>query len=130
MTVSQAAAFPAHTHPFTLSNLARGGSNCDMPVESGPTQLLPFSQTFCEGYLAFNRPEFQDYFTQNYVQIPLQKFIIFKPSCYACGRRECVIRYLPYGKSATGFFSFGRAMEASIAMPCQWHSTLPFFKLT
>ena len=78
MTVAQAAAFPTHTHTLSPFLTLQGAvAHCDMPVESGPTQLLPFSQTFCEGYLAFSRPEFQDYFVQNYVQIPLLLAIFY-----------------------------------------------------
>ena len=33
-----------------------------MPVDSGPTMLLPYSQRFAAGCIAFHRPEFIDYF--------------------------------------------------------------------
>lgn len=34
-------------------------AHSDMPVESGPTRLLPFSQKFEEGFMAYRIPEFQ-----------------------------------------------------------------------
>ena len=57
-------------------------AHCDMPVESGPTMLLPHSQRFTGGYLAFNRPEFVDYFAAHHVQLPLRKgdAVFFNPA--------------------------------------------------
>ena len=33
-------------------------AHVDMPVESGPTLYLPYSQTFEPGYFAWRKPEF------------------------------------------------------------------------
>jgi len=33
-----------------------------MPIETGPTLYLPFSQSYLPGYMATARPEFRDYF--------------------------------------------------------------------
>ena len=48
-------------------------ADCDMPVESGPTLYLPYSQNFVPGYFAWRKPEFKDYFNKNYIQLPLAK---------------------------------------------------------
>ncbi|KAF1363748.1 phytanoyl-CoA dioxygenase-like protein [Lizonia empirigonia] len=48
-------------------------AHSDMPIESGPTRLLPFSQNFEEGYMAYRLKEFQDYFLETYVSVPLEK---------------------------------------------------------
>ena len=45
-------------------------AHCDMPVESGPTLYLPYSQTYVPGYLATGRPEFRAYFDRHHVQLP------------------------------------------------------------
>ncbi len=37
-------------------------AHCDMPIESGPTQLLPYSQLYLPGYLAALLEDFRDYF--------------------------------------------------------------------
>src|SRR4051812_30524279 len=51
------AAYPAHLHRISPMLTLQGAvAHCDMPVESGPTMLLPFSQQFEGGYIAFNRP--------------------------------------------------------------------------
>ena len=44
-----------------------------MPLESGPTLYLPFSQTFAPGYFAYRKPEFAAWFDAHRVQLPLAK---------------------------------------------------------
>jgi ectoine hydroxylase-related dioxygenase (phytanoyl-CoA dioxygenase family) len=66
-------------------------AHSDMPVESGPTRLLPFSQKFEEGYMAYRRPEFQQYFLEQYVSVALQKGdgLFFNPALFhAAGQNE------------------------------------------
>jgi ectoine hydroxylase-related dioxygenase (phytanoyl-CoA dioxygenase family) len=77
--------YPAHLHRTSpLLTLQGAVAHCDMPVESGPTMLLPFSQRFEGGYLAFNRPEFIDFFADHHVQVPLAKgdAVFFNPALY------------------------------------------------
>jgi ectoine hydroxylase-related dioxygenase (phytanoyl-CoA dioxygenase family) len=79
------AAYPAHLHRISPMLTLQGAvAHCDMPVESGPTMLLPFSQRFAGGYLAFNRPEFIDFFAEHHVQVPLAKgdAVFFNPAVY------------------------------------------------
>lgn len=83
MNADQLATYPVQSHRFSPGLTLQGAvAHCDMPVESGPTMLLPYSQRFLEGYVAFNRPEFQDYFAENHVQLPLQKgdLLFFNPA--------------------------------------------------
>jgi ectoine hydroxylase-related dioxygenase (phytanoyl-CoA dioxygenase family) len=53
-----------------------------MPVETGPTMYLPHSQKYEPGYMAIGLPEFQEYFDQHYVQLPLEKgdAVFFNPA--------------------------------------------------
>ncbi|KAF2093553.1 hypothetical protein NA57DRAFT_47933 [Rhizodiscina lignyota] len=44
-----------------------------MPLESGPTRLLPFSQSFEEGFMAYRLPEFKEYFLDHYITLPLEQ---------------------------------------------------------
>ncbi|KAF9691401.1 hypothetical protein EKO04_010559 [Ascochyta lentis] len=55
-----------------------------MPLESGPTRLLPFSQRFEEGYMAYRLKEFQDYFLEKHVSVPLSKGdgLFFNPALF------------------------------------------------
>jgi ectoine hydroxylase-related dioxygenase (phytanoyl-CoA dioxygenase family) len=66
-------------------------AHSDMPVESGPTRLLPFSQKFEEGYMAYRIPEFQNYFLGNYVSVPLDSGdgLFFNPALFhAAGQND------------------------------------------
>ena len=73
-TADVAGSFPAHVHDLSPVMTLQGAiAHCDMPVESGPTKLLPFSQSYRPGYMAYRLPEFQDHFEENHVQIPLEK---------------------------------------------------------
>jgi ectoine hydroxylase-related dioxygenase (phytanoyl-CoA dioxygenase family) len=79
------AEYPAHIHRMSQGLTLQGAvAHCDMPVTSGPTMLLPFSQRFEGGYLAFNRPEFVDFFVEHHVQVPLTKgdAVFFNPALY------------------------------------------------
>lgn len=66
-------------------------AHSDMPLESGPTRLLPFSQMFEEGYMAYRIPEFQEFFLEEYVAVPLNKGdgLFFNPALFhAAGKNE------------------------------------------
>ena len=66
-------------------------AHSDMPLESGPTRLLPFSQKFDQGYMAYRIPEFQEYFLQNYISLPLKKGdgLFFNPALFhAAGQND------------------------------------------
>jgi ectoine hydroxylase-related dioxygenase (phytanoyl-CoA dioxygenase family) len=81
----QLAEYPAHLHRTSPVLTLQGAvAHCDMPVESGPTMLLPFSQLFEGGYIAFSRPEFIDFFAAHHVQVPLAKgdAVFFNPALY------------------------------------------------
>ena len=74
MSREDAAKWPVHAHLLSPALTLQGAvAHCDMPLESGPTLYLPYSQRYAPGYLAFSRPEFQDHFAKNHVQLPLEK---------------------------------------------------------
>ena len=77
--------YPAHIHALSAAlTLQAAVAHSDMPIDSGPTKLLPFSQTYLPGYIAANLPEFQAYFEEYYVQLPLQKgdMLFFNPAVF------------------------------------------------
>lgn len=81
----QLTAYPALVHALSPALTLQGAvAHCDMPVESGPTMLLPHSQRFLGGYVAFYRPEFIKYFAAHHVQLPLRKgdAVFFNPAVY------------------------------------------------
>lgn len=114
-TADSAARYPAHAHFLTAALTLQGAvAHCDMPVESGPTKLLPFSQLYAPGYLAFHDTDHRAHFEENYVQLPLQKgdAVFFNPALFhAAGenRSADIHRMANLLQVSSGF---GRAMEA------------------
>ncbi len=85
MTQEQAQSFPAHAHPLSASLTLQGAiAHCDMPIESGPTKLLPNSQRYAPGYIATLQPEFRELFEKHHVQLPLAKgdALFFNPATF------------------------------------------------
>ena len=77
--------FPAHVHRLSPVLPLQGAvAHCDMPLETGPTLYLPFSQTYLMGYIATARAEFRDYFDRRHVQLPLAKgdAVFFNPALF------------------------------------------------
>ncbi|WP_328875220.1 phytanoyl-CoA dioxygenase family protein [Streptomyces sp. NBC_00287] len=109
-----AAAYPAHVHRLSPVLTLQGAvAHGDMPVESGPTMYLPYSQTYEPGYLAWRRPEFQKYFDAHHVQLPLAKgdAAFFNPALFhAAGtNRSTDVRRIANLLQVSS--AFGRAME-------------------
>ena len=83
MQPEQMVRYPIHVHLLSPVLTLQGAvAHCDMPIESGPTQFLPYSHSFPQGYVAFTRPEFQEYFAENHVQLTLEKgdAVFFNPA--------------------------------------------------
>jgi len=83
MTPDRQEAYPAHVQRLSPMLTLQGAvAHVDMPVESGPTLYLPYSQLFLEGYVAFERQEFQDHFFASCAQLPMRKgdAVFFNPA--------------------------------------------------
>ncbi|KRB31769.1 MULTISPECIES: phytanoyl-CoA dioxygenase family protein [Mesorhizobium] len=107
--------YPVHVHRVSPVLTLQGAvAHCDMPVESGPTLYLPYSQTYLPGYLAMNRPEFQAYFAEHHVQLPLKKgdAAFFNPALFhAAGtNRSADIQRMANLLQVSS--AYGRAMES------------------
>lgn len=64
--------FPLHAHKMSSMLTLQGAiAHIDMPIESGPTRFLPFSQQYSLGYLLYRSDDFKAYFEENAIQIPL-----------------------------------------------------------
>ncbi len=84
-TAEALAQFPAHVHELSPTLTLQGAvAHCDMPVESGPTKLLPYSQSYAAGYAAYSLEAFQDYFEQHHIQLALRKgdALFFNPALF------------------------------------------------
>lgn len=109
------AAYPAHLHRTSPALTLQGAvAHCDMPVESGPTMLLPYSQQFLGGYIAFNRPEFVEFFAEHHVQVPLHSgdAVFFNPALYHGAGTNFSADVRRMANLLQISSPFGRAMEA------------------
>lgn len=106
--------YPAHVHHLSPVLTLQGAvAHCDMPLESGPTLFLPYSQLYPLGYLISGSKEFQDYFAESHVQLPLDKgdVVFFNPALiHAAGtnRSKDILRTANLLQVSS---AFGRAME-------------------
>jgi len=109
------AQYPAHLHRTSPALTLQGAvAHCDMPVASGPTMLLPHSQRFAGGYIAFNQPEFVDFFAEHHVQLPLNKgdAVFFNPALYHGAGKNVSADIRRIANLLQVSSPFGRAMEA------------------
>lgn len=113
-TAEVSATYPAHVHDLSPALTLQGAiAHCDMPIESGPTKLLPFSQLYRQGYAAWRLGDFRELFEQRYVQLPLSKgdAVFFNPALFhAAGANSStdihrMVNLLQVSSA------FGRAME-------------------
>ena len=66
--------YPTHVHALSPVLTLQGAvAHSDMPLESGPTLYLPYSQQYLPGYLAWRRDDFKAHFAEHHVQLPLRK---------------------------------------------------------
>lgn len=113
-SAEQAARFPAHAHAMSAGLTLQGAiAHCDMPLDSGPTMLLPFSQTFPEGYMAYRRPEFRRFFAEHAIQLPLEKgdALFFNPALFHAAGENKTSDINRVANLLQISSAFGRAME-------------------
>jgi ectoine hydroxylase-related dioxygenase (phytanoyl-CoA dioxygenase family) len=113
-TVAQAERYPPHVHAMSPFLTLQGAvAHSDMPVESGPTKLLPFSQRYPEGYLAWRRQDFRDYFDTHSVQLPLEKgdALFFNPALFHAAGSNQTASVQRMANLLQISSAYGRAME-------------------
>jgi ectoine hydroxylase-related dioxygenase (phytanoyl-CoA dioxygenase family) len=114
-TAEISASYPAHVHDLSPALTLQGAiAHCDMPVESGPTKLLPFSQLYRQGYAAWRRADFRAYFEEHCIQLPLEKgdAVFFNPALFhaaGANRTPDIHRMVNLLQVSS---AFGRAMES------------------
>ncbi|CAG4908875.1 phytanoyl-CoA dioxygenase family protein [Paraburkholderia saeva] len=114
-TAAEAGRYPAHVHAMSSFLTLQGAiAHSDMPVESGPTRLLPFSQRYAEGYLAWRRQDFRDYFETHYVQLPLEKgdALFFNPALFHAAGSNRTTSVQRMANLLQISSAYGRAMES------------------
>lgn len=107
--------YPVHVHRISPVLTLQGAvAHCDMPLESGPTLYLPYSQAYLHGYLATGLPEFKAYFAEHHVQLALEKgdAAFFNPALFhgAGNNRSSNVRRMANLLQVSS--GYGRAMES------------------
>ena len=107
--------YPVHVHSISPVLTLQGAvAHCDMPLESGPTLYLPYSQVYLPGYLATGLPEFKAYFAEHHVQLALETgdAAFFNPALFhaAGNNRSADIRRMANLLQVSS--AYGRAMES------------------
>ena len=106
--------YPSHVHELSPALTLQGAiAHCDMPVESGPTKLLPFSQAYLPGYAAWRREDFRQVFEARYVQLPLTKgdALFFSPALFHGAGANVSSNIHRMANLLQVSSAFGRAME-------------------
>lgn len=114
-TAEGAARFPAHVHELSPYLTLQGAvAHVDMPVDSGPTKLLPFSQLFRAGYMAYHREDFRALFEARHVQLPLAKgdALFFNPALFHAGGENRTTDVQRMANLLQVSSAMGRAMES------------------
>lgn len=114
MTPEQATHYPESVHRMSAHlTLQSAVAHIDMPVESGPTLLLPHSQKFSHGYLLANTSEAHEIFAQHRVQLPLEKgdLLLFSPALLHAAGSNVSKDIKRMANLLQISSAFGRAME-------------------
>ena len=109
------AAYPAHVHDLSPVMTLQGAvAHTDMPIESGPTKLLPFSQLYRPGYAAYRLDPFKAFFEASCVQLPLEKgdAVFFNPALFHAAGANTSADIQRMANLLQVSSSFGRAMES------------------
>lgn len=113
-TAEFSAEYPAHIHDLSPALTLQGAiAHCDMPVESGPTKLLPFSQLYRAGYAAWRRDDFRALFEERCIQLPLAKgdALFFNPALFHAAGANTSSAVHRMANLLQVSSAFGRAME-------------------
>lgn len=105
---------PLHVQTYSPYLTLQGAlAHVDATLETGPTQLLPYSQLWELGYLGMGLPEVRAHFASAHVQVPLEKgdMLFFSPALlHAAGtNRTGDIRRMVNLFQVSS--AYGRAME-------------------
>ncbi len=79
------AQYPAHMQIASQYLTLQGAvAHVDMPLETGPTLLLPYSHQYEPGYIAYTMPAFNAYFREHHSQVPFEKgdMVYFSPALF------------------------------------------------
>jgi ectoine hydroxylase-related dioxygenase (phytanoyl-CoA dioxygenase family) len=119
-TKEDVARWPKPMHDASrLLTLQGAVAHSDMPLESGPTRLLPFSQSFEAGFMAYRQEEFNAYFLENYIALPLKKgdAVFFSPALFHAAGENKTADFERSANLIQVSSAFGKPMESVDSMP-------------
>ena len=106
--------YPPHVHKMSAMLTLQGAvAHTDMSIASGVTILLPYSQQYPEGYLAWRHEEFKDYFDKHSIQIAMNKgdAMFFNPALFHAAGDNTTEDFHRMANLFQVSSAFGRAME-------------------
>ncbi|KAF7194908.1 hypothetical protein HII31_03745 [Pseudocercospora fuligena] len=119
-TAEQCAKWPKGIHNVSaLLTLQGAVAHTDMPLDSGPTRFLPYSQNFEEGFMAYRRSEFNDYFLENWVSLPLKTgdAVFFSPGLHHAAGENLTKDFSRSANLIQVSSAFGKTMETIDTLP-------------
>ncbi len=106
--------FPISIHRLSNYLTLQGGvAHTDMPLESGPTVVLPYSQQYDLGYLTWRDTKFADFFNKYSVQNSMSKGdgIFFNPAIFHAAGANITNNFHRIGNLLQISSAFGKTME-------------------
>lgn len=119
-TKEDVARWPKPMHDASrLLTLQGAVAHSDMPLESGPTRLLPFSQGFEPGFMAYRQEEFNEYFLEKYIALPLKKGdgLFFSPALFHAAGENKTATVERSANLIQVSSAFGKPMESVDSLP-------------
>lgn len=119
-TKEDVARWPKPMHDASrLLTLQGAVAHTDMPLESGPTRLLPFSQGFEAGFMAYRQEDFNAYFLENYIALPLKKgdAVFFSPALFHAAGENKTADFERSANLIQVSSAFGKPMESVDSLP-------------
>ena len=106
--------FPISIHRLSNYLTLQGGvAHTDMPLESGPTVVLPYSQQYDLGYLTWRDTKFAGFFNKYSVQNSMSKGdgIFFNPAIFHAAGANITNNFHRIGNLLQISSAFGKTME-------------------
>jgi ectoine hydroxylase-related dioxygenase (phytanoyl-CoA dioxygenase family) len=119
-TAEECVRYPKGMHVASQFLTLQGAvAHSDMPHGTGSTRLLPFSQRFEEGFMAYRLPEFNEYFLSKYVSLPLKMGdgLFFNPALFHAAGSNQSTDFVRKANLLQISSAFGKTMETIDGIP-------------
>ncbi|KAF4547953.1 Hypothetical protein D9617_33g038170 [Elsinoe fawcettii] len=119
-TAEQVSRWPRAMHTASqLLTLQGAVAHTDMPLLSGPTRLLPFSQHLEDGFMCYRDEAFQSFFLEKHIALPLQKGdgLFFNPALYHAAGENKTTDFDRSANLVQVSSAFGKPMESVDTLP-------------